>query len=810
MALVATRVLVINQQLSFAVMVKQTLEQSGMFDVSPFTSAETAADYLRQHPQDIALVDMTLPSRQGTDIVFQLRAIQSDIAIIATPDNPDVAAISDDLDLQGVIDMPCAARDLIPLIQHSVARMRDTLPDTAEAPPVEHDSETLVIHPADAEEPPANGPVFSNLDRVVGNMGGLEMPGEETLGLDDTPVSDSHSVSTARSASPLEVVLPDQPPSGLSEAPAPSEARKPPQHEEALFEQLAAEEPPIPTLEESGTVRDLMLGVNDTNLGQVLSIMRGDDVADAVQNDAVPDSDEEDEAAGDKSLAQLVLEAALDESTPLENFSIADLLNNLDSQIPPHHPVVSPLPSWLRESDRYVREPDFLPEMDQTGEYMAQTTQPSSAQQIESSPEQLETDRLEITHRSASTPEVSPETPPETVPEELPEISPDAPPQTLPEALPEMEPVSEIDDDEDTVRGEPLSVEPVGEAESPDEPTGERSLEAMTEAMPVEEIEAFQADFEKLAELEMVPISDDVENEDEDAAEAEIEPEMVEEIDDDQAVYDDPYITQLALNLTQVSLELTAQATLLTQEGQIVAYAGPLPREEIEGLDEVCASDWDATPNQARIRFITLPSSGQDYMLYSRRTVGDFTLSMIFAATMPLRAIRRQSNRLTQALESVPEAVEEPPQPGIEEIEPVDEVQALPEPAEPIALPESVGPLEAFAYIWLVRDPVYALNEPTARAIADGLRTYLENKAWGVTLVDVQEDYVYVLIDAPAESLPHEVIRDLMGRSAEIAYSHDSALDPEALWSDSYLVETSGRELTIEEIQEFINFARDE
>ena len=47
-------------------------------------------------------------------------------------------------------------------------------------------------------------------------------------------------------------------------------------------------------------------------------------------------------------------------------------------------------------------------------------------------------------------------------------------------------------------------------------------------------------------------------------------------------------------------------------------------------------------------RWVTAQNSGKDYMLYSRRTEDDFTLSLIFAGTTPLRDIRRQGQRLVR------------------------------------------------------------------------------------------------------------------------------------------------------------------
>jgi REP element-mobilizing transposase RayT len=137
----------------------------------------------------------------------------------------------------------------------------------------------------------------------------------------------------------------------------------------------------------------------------------------------------------------------------------------------------------------------------------------------------------------------------------------------------------------------------------------------------------------------------------------------------------DPEIAQLALTLTQVSLELTAEATLLAREGEIVAFSGTMPFEDVQDLGDVIGHDWGAKVGEARIRFVTLPGSGKDYMLYSRMADGGFALSMIFAGNMPLRVIRRQSDRLINALGAVPEP--EAPEPLESSL--IDELQIMEE-----------------------------------------------------------------------------------------------------------------------------------
>ncbi|MBZ0299538.1 MAG: response regulator, partial [Anaerolineae bacterium] len=117
------RVLIINRQLVFAVTIKQALEQTGAFEVHPFTDPNAAMEYLRTHPHDVALIDFDIRILPGAEIVRQLREIQPEIAIIASPMQPDSSRMIRDLELQGMIDAPFSARGIIPLIEHAVEQM---------------------------------------------------------------------------------------------------------------------------------------------------------------------------------------------------------------------------------------------------------------------------------------------------------------------------------------------------------------------------------------------------------------------------------------------------------------------------------------------------------------------------------------------------------------------------------------------------------------------------------------------------------------------------------------------------------------
>lgn len=128
---------------------------------------------------------------------------------------------------------------------------------------------------------------------------------------------------------------------------------------------------------------------------------------------------------------------------------------------------------------------------------------------------------------------------------------------------------------------------------------------------------------------------------------------------------------------------------------------------------------------------------------------------------------------------------------------------ALPdEPAE--IVPIDVGPLLPYAFVWLLIDPAQRLAKTQQKAVEQGLRRLLPAQGWRINTLHVDEDYVYLLTDVPGARPANEIIRELQQRSGELI----DASSANRLWSDSYLVITPGRALDLEEIQQFISFAR--
>ncbi len=1153
----ATRLLVIHKQLVFAVTIKQALEQTGGYAVHPFTKAEAAFDFLRDHPQDIALVDFNLPGRSGSRIIQQLRALQPDIAVIVTPQLSDVDMRN--FGVQASLNSPFTARDLLPLLQNVLDEVPSDNLGTAPPPPMggqmttsnlgeqkrikrqqmgttqnlgdnalTHSNEPSQPHilssdtedeadkpqtkelvdnplkrprPADqnpeqnnqtnrlttrplAEQPPPAPPKvskadpfktrnfddldlsdlrppktkpfvdnepapaqnidrfqtrnlqddsdsepkvdtrilpempsvpeidsfgtrrfdsdptdednppqtrdlgkqqqpavdqfgtrplgeaasppappeFSSLDRVLQSFGMDEPPADDmdtpavptkdsdalrqfiatnsgdfdaesfddVLGAIEPDISDTPKkqrqvdfeglVKSMQRDEPqnrlpdrqqqqlLDFVLTSGMDSVLKEiektktgllpkVSTPPAAETPPPLKRLAtdnsFRKLAAEEPPLPTLEENGTVSDLLVGMADSNFRDVLALLNeaenGDQSQPVVQNkpptppvtrqtdsgyfddflqstnpdsDSVPvikpirpplenydfnfDFNDDDDGA---TVAGVVLRSTQENTSTPGEFSLDQLMSDINDRLTTHKLKVRPLPSWDMDttafhapvtdipetptasstSRRMAGEPSFLPEMFPPDEIIARELPPLeteaevaevwTTQASEPSLEQIES--VDADDETMVEPGYFDETvmgEPTTIDADLfsgimedsSSIDDEARYDDQAESS-DNQFVYDWDEPDNTVEATPVEedfilpeVETSIEAPAIDDWD---TLEAQPEAELPEDFSSFN--------VEEIPASQEAvaDNWDTDWAATDIVPEpelVVENIANEwdmpaevqdippvetyaAALTEEARIAQLALNLTQVSLETSAVGTILTRKNQIIALAGHLSQEDTIELQNTIHNDWGTGGDGARLRFITLPSSNKEYMLYSTGTEDDLILSMIFAGTTPLRIIRQQGQRLVKALGDVPENLPTTtimPTP-IREVQPIEE--------------ES---LEPNAYVWLVRDPEQPLSSAVAHSISTGLMTQLSEMRWKIEQLQVQDEYIYLLANVPSETPSYAVIRELKQRAATIAQKQDNNLEVQDLWADSYLVLSPGRELAPDEIQEFVDFQR--
>ncbi len=1021
-----TQVLILNHQLTLTVTLKQALERTGLYSAHPFTTADTAIEYLRAHPQQVALVDLDLPGIRGDELIARLREVQPDLPIIASPllDRNTTSQ----LNLQGTLKANFSARDVLPLLEeyNAPAEEQQDAPQLIDRPetapslrtrllnnPTRDAGATRSIEMPEERQPiategfntapnkpappavipkmattdslgdlPLDRPGTNRLTDVLDQMADddygpdeplrdMDAAGDAAAPAPDAPHSDLLSRLDLSSIPPVEPPTTDQrftdlvnsmrrggddPRKNLPQRSQPfvdfiltggmdtllteierSKGSTQPIDAKTAFEQLAAEEPPMPTLEESGTVGDLMSGVSDPGFRNVLALLSGDQPespAGEGEADGAPEmSPDEIESAfssyfqsnepprvptapltpktaplktataplqpptapEERTPARMILETALDESTPIDSFSLENLIASIDQQLPEHRPNVQPLPSWVRESDvnfiftqPQIAEPDFLagntalfaPTDDP--DFAFANTQPSSGALPETGAYDFVTDSYEmsartqpIAGRAEPLPEIAAPNAEEATPAHGQPLAEDAT-QTFerPAELPVLRPAVEaswldldmIDElnlledyeqetvphrigeqpldprferllnmgDLDEESSTPLPPRPVRKPARPavpppapveplpahaEEPTGPLEPTPAYAEEPAEWPESIPA-YEEPQPPERLP--DLLPEADEAAEQPAYEPvyEAASAMPVAEAPIEDEQISQLALSLTQASLELTADATLLTRGRDVVAAAGALAPEDIVELRRVVKDDWEAGGDDARMRFITLPGSGKDYLAYSRRTIDDLTLTMLFSGARPLRDIRRQERRLLEALEAVPEKPAPVPTTAPEpEPRPVTPRTITPvaRPTTPAVTPVPAAALSdevetvtrtPYAAVWLVRDPNRRLGESVTRAISTGLRAQLGAQSWTVQDLAAQDEFVYVRADVPGETPPPEIIRDLKRRSAQIAAALDPSLPASELWADSYLIVTSGQALDDEEIQQFINFER--
>lgn len=261
---------------------------------------------------------------------------------------------------------------------------------------------------------------------------------------------------------------------------------------------------------------------------------------------------------------------------------------------------------------------------------------------------------------------------------------------------------------------------------------------------------------------------------------------------------EDPYVRQVAVVMTQTMNELTAEATLLTRDNAVVAYSGALQPDDLKALRNAINDDWTAEQNRSRLRFITLPDDGGHFMLYSKGTLDDLTLSLVFAGSQSLSAINSQGDRMLQAMAQVP-AVDAKTEAEDSHSKPTLSLTDVPDSA--------AGSTQALTFVWLVANPAIPLSQNVAKQLVFWMEVQLNNLGSTVRRIDVHQNFVYLVADFPQGAAPDQVAKDLMARSARIARSEDQSL-PQELWADAYLALQPGRDLDMRELQGFLSFVR--
>jgi hypothetical protein len=236
--------------------------------------------------------------------------------------------------------------------------------------------------------------------------------------------------------------------------------------------------------------------------------------------------------------------------------------------------------------------------------------------------------------------------------------------------------------------------------------------------------------------------------------------------------------------LTHEQIGTTAAALILTEGDEVLAHSGEMPTQEIEELQQVVGGDWEVRGTQARLRYITLPTSRQEYMLHTRLTENGYALSMAFAGDLAVREIRAQSDAVAATLDSMRAG------------EPDDDEFG----GHASRLP--------FTAVWMLSDASDPLTADIAQAVVLEFDRALRELGWPIHAMNVHADFVYVYCDVQTTYLASEVVTELKRISADAACALRPDWSPDELWADAYMALMPGRELGSDEVQGFLTFTR--
>jgi hypothetical protein len=113
-------------------------------------------------------------------------------------------------------------------------------------------------------------------------------------------------------------------------------------------------------------------------------------------------------------------------------------------------------------------------------------------------------------------------------------------------------------------------------------------------------------------------------------------------------------VTRAAQYLTRLSLETAAQAAMIVHNSRLWSYAGELPRPAAEELAQVLVGIVAKGDGRDVARFVRLPLTGGDYLLYATGLADDMALALVFDVATPFSKIRLQAGKLAKALSSPP------------------------------------------------------------------------------------------------------------------------------------------------------------
>ncbi|MCY4145699.1 MAG: response regulator [Chloroflexi bacterium] len=312
MAIAIKRMLLVTQQVQFAIDVKRALEALGEYSVATAANARNAIEFLREHHADLLLLDTVGLAIAPGIMIDLVRARNANIAIVLAPDQPAVHQLADECAANAVVDIPVYARDLLPVLNAALAARPESLPPLlGDSPHASQD--TREIEALVDELIPEDSALNYTRRRLQASYELLHPPADERPRAAQTMVE-------------LQIAPPDE-------------------NDTIRFHTTS-----IASDFDESTVTS---GNSDTVRGLAQRL-----AASARAEAELPAAPQSNTAIGDSAAFQQMLDSLLDESTQLDDLKLESLFDTtaeLSGAL-----GTGAVPRWLRETEQLISEPDFL------------------------------------------------------------------------------------------------------------------------------------------------------------------------------------------------------------------------------------------------------------------------------------------------------------------------------------------------------------------------------------------------------------------------------------------------------------------
>ena len=322
------RIMLVTRNVQFAIDVKRALEALGEYSVSTAADIRNAIEQLRDTSRHLVLLDTSGLTVSPPIVIELIRSRQPEIAIVLAPELDSVRELARRYGVQGVVDIPVMARALIPILESSLSLACGSLPQAKEAASAELSEDTAAIESL-VGEIAGEEPGLNYTRRRLQASLELLNPRQESAEAQDALevlVEPADEGDTVRFRT---IVTRDG--GGSTDAAAVA---------------VSVEETPISSVSKSESIKDLAAEAKGQPRRHVARSAELDDGGAA--------------ALDDSAEFERMLNAALDESTALENLTLESLFDTTREL--PGALGTGAVPAWLRETAKFIKEPDFLPE----------------------------------------------------------------------------------------------------------------------------------------------------------------------------------------------------------------------------------------------------------------------------------------------------------------------------------------------------------------------------------------------------------------------------------------------------------------